>query len=862
MPIKIIKNSFNSGELSPMIDGRTDLSKYYSGCTELVNATATPSGGIVKRSGTIYVATTKKFADWAVDVLYPVGCVVNSNGVLYYCNVEHTSGDGDNTTLADDITDNSTWWTEVEEKDGDSSKVKCFSFEFNITDSHILEFGTRYMRVYKNHERVFETATRAISAITKSGTSPLLVTTSANHLWKTGDTVKFTLVSGMTELNGKEYVIQYNDVNKFYLVGTDSSDFTDYSGTDGTISKVYEITTPFDSEDVFDIHKASSADVVFIASENYWPQKLSRLDDDSWTLEDAEFERVPFLTENVDSTKTLVFAATGNSTALTVAFTNKGGIAVTGISTTPHGFTTGDLVRIAGTTDYNGDVTVTVVDDDEFYFTDTYTSNQSGTAQRLASGYYFPVGVTGTLTAAGTGNTPFLASHVGSYWLVKHTREDNTTSTVVNSTNAQPTTLANSILIKGDFTFDVKTFATDEEVYLWRKEGNGAFQKYRPFTAATAYSSTEETDDVYYCFTRYKASSPTSTGILTAKRQEHYGVVLITGITNSTVVSCTVVDSIYRTGATGTSSGTTAMWAEGAWSDYRGFPRTVCFYEERLYWAATTYNPQTIWGSKVGAYLDHTTGETDEDAISMTLNANDISQIQWLAARQSMIVGTASGEFVLSASNPDDPMTATDKKSRPASNFGSISIQPLVLNNGLFYFQRQGRKLQVMTYQYVENNFKSEDATLLASHILEVSPVCAAVQSIPDSLLWIVRADGSIAAFCYEPSEQVFAAWSRCVTGSLLITPYDLFESCAVIHGDTEDELWTSVKRTITENAVSKAYRYIEYCAPRLIDTIDEAVCVDSAITADTGYSTKTIIAANDNIRFGAGIFGSGTFGI
>jgi hypothetical protein len=33
MPLKQIKNSWNAGELSQYMDGRTDLSKYYNGAS-------------------------------------------------------------------------------------------------------------------------------------------------------------------------------------------------------------------------------------------------------------------------------------------------------------------------------------------------------------------------------------------------------------------------------------------------------------------------------------------------------------------------------------------------------------------------------------------------------------------------------------------------------------------------------------------------------------------------------------------------------------------------------------------------------------------------------------------------------------
>jgi hypothetical protein len=767
MPLKLLKTSFNAGELSPLIDGRTDIAKYYSGCSQLVNATATPAGGIIKRGGSIFCAKSKMFIAWATSVAYPVGCVVDCEGVLYYCLTAHTSGDFETDFLADK-------WELVEEADGNSAKVKLFPFKFSVDDSHILEFGARYMRVYKNNARVFDDTTKTVSAISLPSGSNVVITTSDAHGWTTGATVKFTSVGGTTELNGKEYVIRYKDADEFYLEGTDGDDFTEFT-SGGTISKVYEITTPFNTEEVFQIHKTQSADVMYISHENHHPYMLSRYGNANWTLASITFAREPFLSENTTAAYLMGFARTG------------------------------------------------------------------GTER---SGYYFPAGATGTLTASG-GHTPFLESHVGSYWLIKHTRPDNTASGTSGTVGP--------IKVKGDFTVNA-TDMSGSTIDIQRKEGNGDWQSYYKTDSAIAYSSTETADNVYY---QVVITGGTPKVKLTAKNQVNSGVVKITGYTSSTVLSCEVITPVLSDNSTDNAV-TTSMWAEGAWSEYRGYPRTLCFYEDRLYFASTTYNPQTIWGSCVGEYLNYETGNTDSDAITLPLIADDISQIQWLAVRQSMIVGTASAEFVLSASNRDDPMTPEDKKSRPASNYGSNDLQPVILNNGLFYFQRQGRKLRVMTFAYEIDSYKSEDSTMLASHILESTPTTVTVQMIPDSILWMTREDGTLCAFTYEPGENIFAAWSRCVTGSALLTPYDYYESCAAIHGTTEDDLWVSVKRTINGETV----RYIEYFSPRLIDTIDDAVCVDSAIIADTGYSAKTIIAANDNIRYGDGVYGSGTYGI
>jgi hypothetical protein len=54
-----ISNTFSSGELSPMLDGRTDIQAYYNGVKEAENFIVLPFGGLTRRPGTYYVAAVK-----------------------------------------------------------------------------------------------------------------------------------------------------------------------------------------------------------------------------------------------------------------------------------------------------------------------------------------------------------------------------------------------------------------------------------------------------------------------------------------------------------------------------------------------------------------------------------------------------------------------------------------------------------------------------------------------------------------------------------------------------------------------------------------------------------------------------------
>jgi hypothetical protein len=51
-----VQTNFTAGELSPLLDGRTDLSRYFNGCRVLENMLVYPQGGAMRRPGSYYVA--------------------------------------------------------------------------------------------------------------------------------------------------------------------------------------------------------------------------------------------------------------------------------------------------------------------------------------------------------------------------------------------------------------------------------------------------------------------------------------------------------------------------------------------------------------------------------------------------------------------------------------------------------------------------------------------------------------------------------------------------------------------------------------------------------------------------------------
>lgn len=63
MSVRRLQTNFTAGELTPRLDGRPDLAKYYNGAATLENVFVFPQGGVSRRPGTRYAGAVKTSAD-------------------------------------------------------------------------------------------------------------------------------------------------------------------------------------------------------------------------------------------------------------------------------------------------------------------------------------------------------------------------------------------------------------------------------------------------------------------------------------------------------------------------------------------------------------------------------------------------------------------------------------------------------------------------------------------------------------------------------------------------------------------------------------------------------------------------------
>ncbi len=304
MPI-YIQPSFGRGELAPALYGRVDTTIYGISLRTARNVIIETGGGASNRAGTEYTGPAKV----------------------------HTAD------------------------------PRLIPFQFSTTDKYLLEFGALYMRVIRNGAYVLESG-KTITAITKA--NPAVVTSTA-HGFSDGDEVSVADVLGMIEVNARRYKVANKNDDDFELTdqvtaaNVDSSAFTAYTSA-GTVSKIFEIVTPYAVADTILLKYAQTADVMTLTHNLYETRELTRSGHASWTMAIPEFvpaTAFPLLVTivvNSAGTETYRYQVTavtenpfeeslpGTAAAKTITGITKANPAV--VSSTAHGFLNGDEVAI------------------------------------------------------------------------------------------------------------------------------------------------------------------------------------------------------------------------------------------------------------------------------------------------------------------------------------------------------------------------------------------------------------------------------------------------------------------------------------------------------------------------------------
>lgn len=431
-------------------------------------------------------------------------------------------------------------------------------------------------------------------------------------------------------------------------------------------------------------------------------------------------------------------------------------------------------------------------------------------------------GDTGSIDMVATADI-FQAGHVGSYWRLGFLR---------NAFSLGYDIAANATSNGYQFigTWSLRTYGIWAADILVQRSFNGAAGPWVTMLKVTGNSdrNIDETGEAesgaeYRFVVENYVSNTGGRLVFESPDSIGYGFVQITAVGSGMEATATVIEDLKYLRYIGDTEGvpTTTFWAEGAWSDVRGYPRALTVHEQRLLFGGTSFQPATWWGSVIDDYENFLYGTDDDSAYMLTLAGLQLNMIQWMVSVTALLIGTSGGEWAVSGDTQGNIITATRVDAKQQSSFGSEYVGAFEQQGQVLFVQRKGLRLREVTYSIDNAQYNANDLTAFAAHLTTSGIVMIAFQRDPTPTVWLVTNDGQLLGLTYDREQNVIG-WHRHDTDGT-------FEAVACIYGDNDadDEVWVVVNRLIG----STQTRFIERLNPVRWTAKEDAFYVDCGLT-------------------------------
>jgi len=212
-----------------------------------------------------------------------------------------------------------------------------------------------------------------------------------------------------------------------------------------------------------------------------------------------------------------------------------------------------------------------------------------------------------------------------------------------------------------------------------------------------------------------------------------------------------------------TTKAPTTDWYEQSFSALRGYPSAVTFHENRLAFAGTLSQPDSIWLSRAGRYYNFDVGDgSDTDSIHLTASIGDINQIRHLVSSRDLHIFSNSSELYVPAFQ-NDPIKPTNAQVKRQTSYGCEFQKPQILDGGTIFVQKGNRILREFLFTDTENAYTSTSITSLSPHLIKVPIEMSTLNGAIDrseSYVFSVNIDGTIAVFNSNRAEKR-AGWTE-----------------------------------------------------------------------------------------------------
>lgn len=726
-PYYHLQSSFAGGEISPEVANRVDLDKYSSAVLKAKNCLIKPYGPIYKRPGLKYINRTKYSDKKAILVPF--------NGAT-------------------------------------------------ANEDYLLEIGHEYIRIHKNGQYL---GVELVTPFIENTLSNLRFTQSADTLFIASGDYPVKILVRYSDLSWT-----FGDFEITNMYFDESEALERYYGDTYNTPGTYIFKAPASGE--YSIEMSGAGGSAIIRASKLFNQY--RYDFGAGGGSAEVLQKIVTLTKDVEYTITVggpndnlafedekanVEAPSGNPT-IAFGFTARGGgggkhyYSKDDEGNIEQGYTTGTSYG-NGSTGATSTGTSSAIDSSKVATTakDGYIKIQYNGNTKIT-----PSGVIGEITV--TSNKDIFNGKSGAQIKTKHQKASQTISV-----SATSSTGASDILKVGE-QWKIITHGTWSGSIAIEKSYDGiTWQEYRKYTSKEDFNISESgaLSEKMYLRIKPGVTSGTCNVDLTAMPYVYEGVLKITEVIDGYQAKAHVLEELGAAEATDN-----FLW--GAWSQDFGYPKTIAFFQDRLCFGGSKIQPYMLWLSRSGDYANFSVEKasgtvTDDSAVAVGLLSRKQFQIKHLLASTDLIILTAGNEWIISGG---EVVTPSNINAKMQTTRGCNDVEPIAVGGRIVFIQGRGSTVRDMGYSYETDSYGGNDLTLLAKHIIHnLKIIDSAYKQEPDSILYMVRSDGTMACLTYIYDQKVYA-WSTIETEGEI-------EAVTVIQEGDEDSVYVVVKRNI-----------------------------------------------------------------
>lgn len=268
-----------------------------------------------------------------------------------------------------------------------------------------------------------------------------------------------------------------------------------------------------------------------------------------------------------------------------------------------------------------------------------------------------------------------------------------------------------------------------------------------------------------------------------------------------------------------------ALETRNPFSGAGDYPGVVGYYQQRRMFANSDNDPQKIWGSQSANYENFNVSQPaqDSDAVTFTIVSQEVNEIRHLVTlKRGLFFFTSGGEWLASGSGDNEVISPTSFRADRETTYGCSYVRPVTVGPNIVYVQEKGSTVRDLEYSLEIDGYSGNDLSILANHLFDKKEIIEISHaSVPHSLLWAVRNDGTLLGFTYLKEQQVWG-WHRHDTAGK-------FESVATVGEGQEDVPYFIIRRRINGAWV----RTIERMDTRIVEDVQDAFFVDCGLSID-----------------------------